>query len=80
MTTTLIDVKEVQELAKKEISKEATAQAVANLKELYRRKEKAELVVKNLDRDIQNYLAQIAELSVYASAGVNIALNGTTIA
>ena len=67
----LVDIKEVEKLAKKEIVEETQKVAVEKLKELYRRKEKAVLVVKNLDREIAGYLNDISELTIYESAGVD---------
>lgn len=68
--TRLIDVKEVERKAKEEIAKEAAEEAVKKLKELYLKKEKAHLVVKNIDREIQSYLGDVADAQVYESAGV----------
>jgi hypothetical protein len=68
---TLIDVKAVQEQARKEISEEVTKKAVEKLKDLYSRREKAQLVLKNIEREIDGYLAEITELTVYESAGVD---------
>jgi hypothetical protein len=68
----LIDVKAIQDAAKKEIAEETTKVAVTKLKELYARKEKATLVLRNIDREIEQYLADVSELTVYAAAGVSI--------
>lgn len=67
---TLVDVKSIQEAAKAEIAKEAQETAVEKLKELYRKKEKAVLVVRNIDREIENYLADVSDNVTYSSAGV----------
>lgn len=67
----LLDVKEVQAQAQKENREEAMSAAKERLKELYRRKEKADLVVKNTDKDIARYLQEISELVVYEAAGVD---------
>jgi hypothetical protein len=71
----LIDVKAIQEAARKEIAEETTKTAVAKLKELYARKEKAALVLRNIDREIDSYLADVSELTVYTAASVEIAKN-----
>lgn len=68
---TLIDVKAIQDAARKEIAEETTKAAVAKLKELYARKEKAALVLRNIEREIDSYLADVSELTVYAAAGIN---------
>lgn len=67
----LVDVKEIERLAKKEIAEETSKAAVAKLKDLYRQREKAALIVKNLDREIDGYLASVSESEIYASAGVD---------
>lgn len=67
----LIDIKAVQTQAKKEIVEEAMKGATEKLKELYRRKEKAVLVLKNVDREIDSYLSEVSELTIYESAGVD---------
>lgn len=67
---TLVDIKEVEALAKKEIAEENSKKAVSKLKELYRQREKAHLVLRNLDREIENYLADISDNLIYESAGV----------
>lgn len=68
---TLVDVKGIQEQAQKEIREEVTKNAVAKLKELYGKKEKAALVLKNIEREIESYLADVADLATYESAGVD---------
>lgn len=68
----LIDVKAIQDQARKEIQQEVSETAVEKLKELYRKKEKAQLVVKNIDREIESYLNDVGENVVYASAGVDV--------
>ena len=68
---TLVDVKAIQETARKEIVEEASKTAVEKLKELYRKKEKAALVLKNIDREIDSYLADVTELVTYEQAGVD---------
>lgn len=67
----MIDVKSIQELARKEIREETTKSAVARLKELYAKQEKARLVVRNIDREIESYLAEIEDCKIYESAGVD---------
>jgi hypothetical protein len=66
----LIDVKGIKEAARKEIAEEAAKQAVEKLKELYRKKEKAALVLRNIDREIDSYLEDISENITYEDAGV----------
>lgn len=68
---TLVDVKAIEQQAKKEIGEEASKAAVNKLKELYRSREKAALIVRNLDREIQNYLADVSDGTIYESAGVD---------
>lgn len=67
----LLDVKEIQATANKELADEVAKEAVGKLKELYTKKAKAELVVKNIDREIAGYLGSIEESSLYKSAGVD---------
>lgn len=74
----LIDAKAVQDKAKQEIAEEAVKDATSKLKELYRKQEKARLVLKNIDREIQSYLEEMSELSVYESAGVDTNGGGGT--
>lgn len=71
----LIDVKEVQALAKKEIAEETAKAAVTKLKELYRQRERAALVLKNIDREIEAYLKDVSELTVYEAAGVDTGIS-----
>ena len=68
---TLVNVNEIERLAKKEIAEETSKEAVKKLKELYRSREKAMLVLKNLDKEIEGYLASISENQVYESAGID---------
>lgn len=65
-----IDVDTIREQAKKEVVDERTKLAVEKLKELYRAREKAVLLVQNIDRDIENYLSHVEESVTYMSAGV----------
>lgn len=67
----MIDVKEIQKKAKQELSQERSEEAVEKLKELYQKREKALLIVKNIDREIEGYLVDIGENTVYESAGVD---------
>jgi hypothetical protein len=69
---TLIDVKGIEEKAKKELADEAAKLAVARLKDLYQQRAKAALVVKNLDRQIEDYLAQVSENTTLQTAGVDV--------
>lgn len=68
----LIDTKRLQAEAQEEINKEAGIAAKNQLKELYRKREKAVLVLKNIDREIDSYLAQVAEMTTYEAAGVDV--------
>lgn len=67
----LIDVKAIQEKARQEITEERSKQAVEKLKELYAKKEKAQLVLRNVDREIESYLADVSDLTTYEAAGVD---------
>jgi len=67
-----LDVNEIANTAKREMAEERTKEATKALKELYAKKEKAELIVRNIQREIDNYLKEVSELSVYASAGVDV--------
>jgi hypothetical protein len=68
----LIDAKAIQEKARKELADEQSKKAVEKLKELYQRREKAALVVKNIDREIELYLQDVSELVTYEAAGVDV--------
>ena len=68
---TLVDVKAIADQAKKEIHEESSKAAVEKLKDLYRQKEKAQLVVRNLERQIDGYLADVADNLTYQSAGID---------
>ena len=68
----LIDVKTIQAEAKKELAEEAMKKAKEKLKDLYQRREKADLCLRNIDREIESYLNEVAELTVYESAGVDV--------
>lgn len=68
----LIDVKTLQEEARKEIADEATKIAKDKLKDLYQKREKAQLVVRNIDREIDSYLNEVSELATYEKAGVDV--------
>lgn len=69
---TLIDVKAIQEAARKELCEEATEVATAKLKSLYQTREKAILAVKNIDRQIEVYMNEVSELATYEAAGVDV--------
>lgn len=69
---TLIDVKAIQDEARKELCAEATEKAVSRLKQLYQTKEKAQLVLKNIDHEIESYLNEVSELATYEAAGVDV--------
>lgn len=68
----LIDVKQIQAEARKELCDEATEKAKKRLKELYQTKEKAQLALRNIDREIESYLSEVSELATYESAGVDV--------
>lgn len=68
---TIIDVKRIEAEAKKQICDEATEAAIKKLKELYVRRDKAALVLANVEREIEMYLKEVAETSVYRLAGVD---------
>lgn len=68
----MIDVKEVQKKAKAEIAEQATKIAVNRLKELYEKLEKSQLVTRNIQREIDSYLADIKDMTTYESAGVDV--------
>lgn len=68
----MINVKELQKEAQKELQKEATDQAKAHLKGLYQTRAKAELTLKNIDRQIEAYLQEVNELATYGAAGVDV--------
>lgn len=67
----LIDIKKIESEAKKQICEEATTVAVQKLKELYLKRDKASLVLANVEREIRMYLEEVSEISVYEAAGVD---------
>lgn len=67
-----INKSKIADQAKKEVVEEYEAEAVDQLKVLYRRKEKAQLALKNIDREIDNYLSDIEENAVYKDAGLEV--------
>ena len=67
----LIDVKTIQEEARKELCEEATKRAKEKLKTLYQTREKAQLALKNIDCEIESYLNEVSELATYEAAGVD---------
>ena len=48
----------IKEIAQAEVKEEAQSKAVKALKELYKQKASAELIVRNIDRQIEDYLAE----------------------
>lgn len=66
---TLIDIKALEQKAKAEIAEEASKAAVEKLKTLYRTREKAVLALKNIDREIAGYLADVADNVTFSQAG-----------
>lgn len=67
-----IDINALQEQAQQEMAQERTQQAKEILKSLYTREEKAKLALKNVQKDIKEYLSEIEELATYQSAGVDV--------
>lgn len=67
----LLDATAIQKKAKEELAKEAGDKAKEKLKELYIREEKAALALRNIRREIDLYLADVADLAVYEAAGVD---------
>ena len=55
----MIDIKKVTEEAASELTEERTKKAKEALKHLYRKKAQAEQVVKNIDREIADYVAEL---------------------
>ncbi len=68
----MIDATAVQQEAKAELAKERMKVAKDKLKELYVKEEKAALVVKNIRKEIDNYISEMAELTTYEAAGVDV--------
>lgn len=68
---TIIDVTAIEATARKEIAEEITKTAVVRLKELYSKREKALLVLRNIEKEITAYKTDILENAVYESAGVD---------
>lgn len=68
----LIDATAVQKEAKEELAKERMKQAKEKLKELYVKEEKASLVLKNIRKEIDSYINEMAELTTYEAAGVDV--------
>lgn len=57
----MIDVKKAVSEAKKEIAEENLKRAVVKLKELYRKRELAQVALHNIDREIEDAEARIGE-------------------
>lgn len=66
----MIDAKQVQQEAQRQLVKEQMEGATEKLKELYSKREKAQLIVRNIDREIDTYLSEIGEAVIYQAAGV----------
>lgn len=49
----------IDEIAKAELKEETTTKAVADLKEKYKALEKAKKIVRNLEREIADYLEEL---------------------
>lgn len=60
----LVDVNKVVEQAKREVNNEFTAKAVDKLKNLYRKREMAQVALANVDREIADEEARIGEGNV----------------
>ncbi len=69
---TVIDVNAIEAQARKETSEELTKVAVGKLKDLLAKREKALLVVRNIDREIEVYKADIVDNAVYANSGIEL--------
>lgn len=67
-----VDVNEIERKARQEMADEVTENAITQLKALYTKREKASLVLRNIEKEISAYKQDIADNSVYESAGVNI--------
>lgn len=71
----MVDVKSLEAKAKEEIAKEIEAEAIKKLKELYRSREKAMAVLRNIDREIAAYLAD-CQTEVAATIGGEVKADG----
>lgn len=67
-----INTKLLQQQAQNELNAERTEAAKIYLKSLYTREEKAKLALKNVQKEISEYIKDIEELATYQSAGVNV--------
>ena len=54
-----VKTKSLKELAQEEIKAEREEKAVKELKKLYRQQEDAKLIVRNIEREIEDYLAEL---------------------
>lgn len=68
-----VDINQIKSTAIKEMAEERTKVAVKMLKELCSKKEKAQLVVRNIETEILSYEKEISDNLTYLSAGVDIA-------
>lgn len=64
-----LDPENIKAQAKLEALEERTRAAIDKVKELYRAREKAALVVAGIDRDIENYLSQVGQNATLATVG-----------
>lgn len=72
-----MDKQELKELAIKELKEELQKQAVKELKMLFIQRKKAEQVLKGIDAEIEKYLSNLDEFSVFNLAGAtNVAPSG----
>lgn len=67
-----INTKLLQQQAQEELNAERTEAAKTYLKSLYIREEKAKLALKNIQKEIKAYIAEIEDLATYQSAGVDV--------
>lgn len=59
MAVELVEKKTISELAKAELRKERVKEATGGLKTLYKKLEAAEKLVRNIQREIDDYLEEI---------------------
>jgi len=63
---------ELKKAAMAELKEELSKEVVADLKELYAKREDAALILKNIDKEIEDYLETIEEKAVYKAAGLKV--------
>lgn len=62
----LIDVKEAVKKAREEVNDELTGKAIEKLKNLYRKRDMAQVALANIDREIADEEARIGEGNITA--------------